>query len=77
MSLKKVMSFDDLAIYDAASPSSSEIGTNFGGNPLPRDADAAALSRFIIEKDGAGLLMALMVVPHPDKHKMPYEYDEE
>ena len=26
--IEKVMSFDDLAIYDAASPSSSEIGTN-------------------------------------------------
>lgn len=75
--IEKVMSFDDLVIYDAASPSSSEIGTNFGGNPLPRDVDAAALSRFILEKDRAGLLMALMVVPHPDKHKMPYEYDEE
>jgi len=39
--------------------------------------NAAALIRFIIEKGRAGLLMALMIVPHPDKHKMPYEYDED
>lgn len=74
--MNKVLAHKDLQLFVATESNTDELALKFGGNPLPQTVDTAGLSGYVFEKDKAGYLMGIMVTPYPDRHKMPYEYEE-